>query len=37
MEPNFSFMALYETGFSSFTWAGPLEVPEIMGLVGNKQ
>jgi hypothetical protein len=37
MEPDLSFMALCETSFINFTWANPLEVPEIMGLVGNKQ
>jgi len=34
---RFQFMALCETDFSSFTWASPQEVPEIMGLVGNKK
>jgi hypothetical protein len=38
MEPNFSFMALCcETDCSRFTQASPREVPEIMGLIGNKQ
>ena len=33
MEPDFSFMALCETDFSSFAWASPQEAPEIMRLL----